>query len=312
MSAPAGVRYLAVVNLSAPPPRSGATLCTEALPNVRWPTRTARWWSTRAPATISAALALPPLTRTTRGSLWLRGGAGDVVLVRLLVEPVRAHHDSVVDEDRGHVDGLGEQAARIVAEIDDGAGCALLHEIGGGLLDLRGRPGREGEDSDVRELAALCGDEPRAQGRHLDLPAHEHELERLPHLRAPDRQPDGGARVPLDQSQRALERQLADGLAVDPGDDVALADAGLGRRARGCRRRRPGPWRAGPTVRPIPEYVPCVCSCRLSYSAVVSRSVCGSSRPARISSTVGRSRTPGSIQPVVPRRELGAHLVDQP
>ena len=56
------------------------------------------------------------------------------------------------------------------------------------------------------------------------------------------------------------------------------------------------PFRAGPTVRPIPEYVPCVCSCRLSYSAVVSRSVCGSSRPARISSTVGRSRTAGSIQ----------------
>ena len=85
MSAPAGVRYLAVVSLSAPPPRSGATLCTEALPNVRSPTSTARSWSTRAPATISAALALPavdedderqlgcvaaPVTRYSCASSW--------------------------------------------------------------------------------------------------------------------------------------------------------------------------------------------------------------------------------------------------
>ena len=39
MSAPAGVRYLAVVSFSAPPPRSGATVCTDAFPKVRSPTR---------------------------------------------------------------------------------------------------------------------------------------------------------------------------------------------------------------------------------------------------------------------------------
>ncbi len=42
-------------------------VCTEPLPKVCVPTITRGFWSCSAPATISLALALPPLTSTTIG-----------------------------------------------------------------------------------------------------------------------------------------------------------------------------------------------------------------------------------------------------
>ncbi|MNN88511.1 hypothetical protein D3C81_2062060 [compost metagenome] len=47
---------------------SGSTVCTEPLPKLVVPMTTARFWSCRAPATISEAEALPPLISTTIGT----------------------------------------------------------------------------------------------------------------------------------------------------------------------------------------------------------------------------------------------------
>ncbi|MCY1180909.1 hypothetical protein D9M73_213830 [compost metagenome] len=47
---------------------SGSTVCTEPLPKLSVPMTIARFWSCRAPATISAAEALPPLINTTIGT----------------------------------------------------------------------------------------------------------------------------------------------------------------------------------------------------------------------------------------------------
>ncbi|MCY1182350.1 hypothetical protein D9M73_229090 [compost metagenome] len=47
---------------------NGRTVCTEPLPKLSVPISTPRFWSCRAPATISAAEALPPLINTTIGT----------------------------------------------------------------------------------------------------------------------------------------------------------------------------------------------------------------------------------------------------
>ncbi|MNP60529.1 hypothetical protein D3C76_1556220 [compost metagenome] len=65
---PFGVKYSAVVSFSARSLASGSTVCTEPLPKLSVPISTARFWSCRAPATISDAEALPPLIRTTSGT----------------------------------------------------------------------------------------------------------------------------------------------------------------------------------------------------------------------------------------------------
>jgi hypothetical protein len=65
---PGGVKYRAVVSRSAPLPEpNGMMVCTEPLPNERVPTKVARRWSCRAPATISEAEAEPPLISTMTG-----------------------------------------------------------------------------------------------------------------------------------------------------------------------------------------------------------------------------------------------------
>ena len=62
-----GVKYLATVSFSAEPSSSSTTVWTDPFPKVWHPTTTARPWSWSAPATISLALALPRLTRSTTG-----------------------------------------------------------------------------------------------------------------------------------------------------------------------------------------------------------------------------------------------------
>ena len=68
MERPDGVKYRAVVRRRAPFPwPRGIMVCTEPLPNDRVPTIVARFWSCKAPATISDAEAEPPLIRTING-----------------------------------------------------------------------------------------------------------------------------------------------------------------------------------------------------------------------------------------------------
>ena len=72
------------------------------------------------------------------------------------VQPVGATDDAVLDEDRGHVDRLREEAARVVAQVDDRARSRpAATSSRGGLLDALGRSGREREDADVAELLLL-------------------------------------------------------------------------------------------------------------------------------------------------------------
>ena len=69
MGARLGRRYSDVVSLSRPrSSESGRIDCTVPLPNVRLPTTLARPASCRQAATISAALAVSPSTRTTAGT----------------------------------------------------------------------------------------------------------------------------------------------------------------------------------------------------------------------------------------------------
>ena len=62
------MKYLAVVNFTAPPLLFCKIVCTDPLPKLCCPIITARLWSCSAPATISDAEAEPPFTNTTIGA----------------------------------------------------------------------------------------------------------------------------------------------------------------------------------------------------------------------------------------------------
>src|ERR1700681_672080 len=79
-------------------PERGMTVCTEPLPNEVRPMSFARWLSLRAPATISAAEAEPPLINTTIGA------------------PLSASPG--VEKSIGHRHRRLEHAARIVAQVE--------------------------------------------------------------------------------------------------------------------------------------------------------------------------------------------------
>lgn len=72
--------YLATVTKSAEPSSSSKTLWILPLPKVRSPIRVARWLSCRAPARISLADALPPLTSTARGAFVIAEPASNTTL----------------------------------------------------------------------------------------------------------------------------------------------------------------------------------------------------------------------------------------
>ena len=65
---PSGVKYSAVVSFSAPWSIIGRMVWTDPLPKLVVPMTTPRRMSCTAPATISLALALPSLIRTTKGT----------------------------------------------------------------------------------------------------------------------------------------------------------------------------------------------------------------------------------------------------
>ena len=105
------------MSFTAPPPGTGTTAWIEALPNVRVPTILARLFSRSAAATISAALAVARSTTTTSG---MRGSA-DCVRLHDFAERVRARvrdDAAALEEDVDRVDGLGDQAARVAAQVE--------------------------------------------------------------------------------------------------------------------------------------------------------------------------------------------------
>ena len=97
-------------------------VCTEPLPNERVPMTVARLWSCRAPATISEAEAEPPLISTMIGlSSGQVAGAGVEALGFLGVAAAGRDDLALLQERVRHRDRLVEQAARIVAQIEDEA-----------------------------------------------------------------------------------------------------------------------------------------------------------------------------------------------
>ena len=96
-------------------------VCTEPLPNERVPSTVARLWSCSAPATISEAEAEPPLISTIIGLPLVRSPAR--ALKRWVSSALRPRVETIspVEERVRHRDRLIEQAARIVAQVDDEA-----------------------------------------------------------------------------------------------------------------------------------------------------------------------------------------------
>src|ERR1700722_19146062 len=89
MARPLGVTKRAVVNLIAPLPFSGISVSIALTPKVLVPTHTARWLSCSAPATSSASLAVPPLTRATIGNpLVMSPGVAAMCLAWSVLRPL--------------------------------------------------------------------------------------------------------------------------------------------------------------------------------------------------------------------------------
>ena len=95
---------------------------TEPLPKERVPRTVARLWSCRAPATISEAEAEPPLISTTTGLPLVEVAGLGVEALRLLGVAAAGRDDlAAVEEGVRDHDRLVEQAARVVAQVDDEA-----------------------------------------------------------------------------------------------------------------------------------------------------------------------------------------------
>ena len=199
---------------------------TEPLPNERVPRTVARLWSCRAPATISEAEAEPPLTRTTSGLPLVRSPA--LALKRCVSSALRlAGGDDLaaIEERVRHHDGLVEQPAGVVAQVDDEARELVGADIRGQLVDAAAQALvgllvelRDAQNADVAF-------DPGAHRTDLDHLAGELDLERLLGLLALDL-----------ERHRRIDRaaHLVDGLveveplnllAVDLGDDVVGEDA---------------------------------------------------------------------------------------
>ena len=166
-SRPFGVRYSAIVSFSAAPFASGSTDWSEPFPNVRAPTIAPRLWSWIAAATISAALAVLPSTSTASGI----GGSAclrRVADVMADVDAVPRDDASLAHEDRGRVDGLVEQTARVAAQIEDHRGSA-----GRERPHLARDSGGERPDADHAHTTGAPADVVGAHRMRRDPDAHE-------------------------------------------------------------------------------------------------------------------------------------------
>ena len=232
MSAPAGVRYLAVVSLRAPPPTSGAIVWTERLSEgALADQRRAVVIHESAGDDLGRARAAAVDEHDER-NLGLGRDSRHAIFVLFLVEAVGPADDAVLDVDRRHVHRLREEPPWIVPEIDDRPGYALVDQLEHGLLDALGGAGGEREDADVGELLVPDGEEARADRRDLDLATDDDEIERLLSPRPLEDEVDDRASVSLDERESALEREPRERLAVDSNDDVILADPRLTGRSR--------------------------------------------------------------------------------
>src|SRR5215467_10042660 len=161
MERPDGVKYRAVVSRSAPsPPPSGMIVCTDPLPNDRVPMTVARFWSCKAPATISEADVEPPLIRTISGLPLIMAPCRGIEALRLFGDAAAGRDDlTLFQEGLGDRNCLVQQAARIVAQIENVAfdlvGAELSVEIVDRLFQRVGGPLVELRNADVADVAAF-------------------------------------------------------------------------------------------------------------------------------------------------------------
>ncbi|MGY4570613.1 hypothetical protein ACVWY5_003683 [Bradyrhizobium sp. USDA 3256] len=141
-------------------------------------------------------------------------------------------HLAALHQGRGHRDRLVEQAAGIVAEVDDVAGELVLRDL---LLDIADRLAQpfggllvERADPDIADVAALDVILHRTDADDL---ARNRDLDRLVGVLADDLQPDRAVGRALHLVDGLVERHALDLVIVDRGDHVARHDAG----ARGRR-----------------------------------------------------------------------------
>ena len=154
------MKYFDVVSFSAWPSRSGMTVCTDPLPNVRSPISVARPWSRSAPATISDPDAEPPSTSTTSGApASASPGGGGHFETRLGRAPVGAHDHAGIEEVVGDAHRRLEHAAGVAAQVEHeaaqrrrNADFGAVHEHRQGLHEVVRRGVTELRDADVAEI----------------------------------------------------------------------------------------------------------------------------------------------------------------
>src|SRR6185312_16180070 len=162
-----------------------------------------------------------------------RQAAGDVARLGVpalhVLRLARLDRDdlALVEEGVDHGNRLVEQAARVVAQVED-----VALELGPGLLlDLldrvghaRGRLLGERGDADVADVAL----EAEAGRLHLDGLAGQGDVERILHVGAAQRDLDRGADLAAHLVDGLLQGHSLHRLAVQREDQVARLDAGLG------------------------------------------------------------------------------------
>ena len=232
MDRPLGVYHLPVVSLSAYPSSSGYTDCTNPLPNDVCPTISARSWSCRAPATISAADAVDPSVSTISG---IDPNAGAWSVESTCGGPVRVRTERISSP------ALRKRPLSCRLWSTYAAGIAPLVENDAARALLLQRPRRLGDVARRRLIELLQRDVPDVAGQHervrhrghVNHGARELDRDRLRHAGASEPDLHLGARRAGQIVGGLRERPATCGERVDPQDLVALDDAGgLGRRVR--------------------------------------------------------------------------------
>ena len=179
--------------------------------------------------TISAADAVPGVHQHHHRDLGGDGqaGLGQVHLTGL--RPTVGGDDRPVgDEDAGHVDGLVEQAAAVLAQIEDERAGALVQHLLDLAAHLVARAGSEARQLDVADLGPLVVEDPAGGDGHDEIgAAHGDDA---PLRAAHHRQRHLGAGAPLDERRREVSRAVGQRGGADLDDHVTAGQARLLRR----------------------------------------------------------------------------------
>ena len=196
-----------------------------------WPTSEARPRSRNAPAVISEALALPPSTSTTTGSLGATASpwASSVRLARL-----RPRTETILPLSMNwleHQHGLTQKPAAVAAQVEHVAlGALLLQALYAAVRTSAWAPVEKLAQLDHADLLALALDQLALHQGNVDLgPLDAHGARLLPR---PALTSSSLTLVPAGPLMRPVATRAVhagERAAVDGGDQVALGDARLAR-----------------------------------------------------------------------------------